>query len=933
MYKPTIYPLLLRATMKNCLFFTRIALLLFVSNPNNLVGSDLFSINLLSKESKKVYVLGLMGTGTNNNAIISLYKNFLRALSESPTKTVVLLPLQKKNIQQASKEAFTLSDVSYYDAAKNDFNSGNLTYKGLDYKYALLLKSIEKHLHYHTGTTYIAEFAEANRFSPSWVNNIMTFLESMDPALDPFFKAENNTTRDNEKQFLKLKKLLIEQARKVNHNPRLSSYLEVLDAYTKKIAELPENPLCSELIAEWPSAKDRACSYIKTYSKQTPQSELVEVFLNMVQHKKSFIGGLDELQKVLRPLNIIIQLEQNILLFETFSLYDKTIVFSSLFATQEFIRPLCKIGFNQTTLGFVPEGEAMVRTSSSSIFSEEELTAHLLGVVQDTLSTTSYAATQQQNSIDYYNTSSKTFSLEFPKNTTEKPCVTCTHKTKAHKAFSTTKTDHYCSLKCFLASLLAHDTSAIQLAQLLDENYDLSDEDTLVLKHVGAFCYVQAALLMPSVAEESGIVYQLPLGSLIDSLKKIEKSLQESPENTRTESWNRTLILCSLLKISLPHLRSSLEIYKNIKSKHLRTLLEKRTKGLSYDESLQEPSTTSSEHKDLYLSIQKQWFASIKKAFDFENSTENGSLLFLYRELVDLITKRVTVPFERISTLFTLDHQLQDLETVLSSLGEKDAQQALPKKREQKLYTLEEPQTEESFEEDDSEEENFSLVAAKQPSSTFVKPAPSQAPLRHVIRDLFADEKPYTVTLFQAYQWIPQPLALIHEHCRSNWRRTQESKRVKELFALAYEAQEQGSPLECDVHGSPLIKYDDKFTHLSILEKLNLDHLFTRTVDNSLLSHGICEKIGDLIQISIPGELAYDTTRKLGFFQYSFTSEWVCIHRCFKSYKANVQNRFVSSTLRRILCDFLVTTDLQGEYKKEIRELKGTLALSAYRNC
>ncbi len=104
---------------------------------------------------------------------------------------------------------------------------------------------------------------------------------------------------------------------------------------------------------------------------------------------------------------------------------------------------------------------------------------------------------------------------------------------------------------------------------------------------------------------------------------------------------------------------------------------------------------------------------------------------------------------------------------------------------------------------------------------------------------------------------------------------------------------------------------------------MDLNHLFTRTVDAFLNEYGIAEEIDGLIQVSIPGEIAYEDTKKVGFFQYSFTPQWVCIHRCFKPYDVSSNDLYVSKTLKKILYDFLRNEcSLDSSYTAIIKDLE-----------
>ena len=155
----------------------------------------------------------------------------------------------------------------------------------------------------------------------------------------------------------------------------------------------------------------------------------------------------------------------------------------------------------------------------------------------------------------------------------------------------------------------------------------------------------------------------------------------------------------------------------------------------------------------------------------------------------------------------------------------------------------------------------------------------------HAIRAFYGGYKPYTISLFKTRSIYANRSYKIRLQTWKACRGTKESKRIQLLFALAHEAQEQGCSLYSNSYGCPAIEYNDEKYDASLREKLDLHHLFSRTVDIFLHTrYGIAECIENLIQVSIPGEIAYDDIKQVGFFQYSFTPKWVCIHRCFKPY-------------------------------------------------
>ena len=118
----------------------------------------------------------------------------------------------------------------------------------------------------------------------------------------------------------------------------------------------------------------------------------------------------------------------------------------------------------------------------------------------------------------------------------------------------------------------------------------------------------------------------------------------------------------------------------------------------------------------------------------------------------------------------------------------------------------------------------------------------------------------------------------------------------------------------------------------SVIDRLNINHLFTRAVDRYLHACGIVESKGDLIQVSIPGKITFaDGSSIIGFFQYSFIKQnWTLIHRCFVNYDANRGADYISPVLRKALLDFLNTKRIKADTTKIIIDLENIVKKTGF---
>ncbi|MBA2307245.1 hypothetical protein H0W26_03885, partial [Candidatus Dependentiae bacterium] len=593
-------------------------------------GSDLFSLGSFEKEKKRVYALGVHPQGENHpdSSVIPIYKYFLLnlSISNSPTRCILIAP--KKSIQgivtgNTRSSITTIGGLMMCDAASSDFQSGALEYRGWDYDHAVNLQLLEESVSFCMNPVVLKAASIECGFSETWMNALMKFLIAKDWHIDPFFKEKNC--------FRLLKKALIAHGQRITLYPSIKKYLTIMEAYDEKIKKLDDHPLISSLKEQWPAALERARCYIHAYTSEGSESKLIELVLNVIEKKQSYLAGLEEFQLIaLAPLRLITKLEHNLLLVNALSECDKILFLTHLFDITRLGDSFREMGFEETIRGFLPKGEEMLRKVDTS-FSECEISMYLSSIVQDTFTPQSRLE-KAHSSCSYFDAESGKLVERSLKDRIKWSCHECHLSTETCNAFSVTDTKLHCSLTCLLTSLLKEkeEVAAITLSRLLNESSILSDSEKLIVKQFGALCYLRAALLMPSFGHEQGIVYQLSIGKIIKCLEGIV----HCPDVNKPDTWEATLALCSAWNIDIGSLKTSLQVYAQLKKNYLQDLLKKRSKNLSYDTLSQPSETTFSENK-FFAVNQQSAFTKLKTAFDFLPSTDNTSLLFIYRELVN----------------------------------------------------------------------------------------------------------------------------------------------------------------------------------------------------------------------------------------------------------------------------------------------------------
>ncbi|MBA3751706.1 hypothetical protein H0X06_02830 [Candidatus Dependentiae bacterium] len=879
-------------------------------NTVKLEGSDLLSLSSLEREQKHIYILGI------NQLIekaINIYQGFISQLSSESSKSAFIFFNPKEEIKELATTSSSVLGIFSHEAAKNNFKQGNLDYITFESNQSDALEEVEIILSHSIAPLNQSAFLLiiGRTLLPNYLLNDYRDFTTIE-------KGKPNLFFINNQNFQQLKTLLLKETKKHHQKTDLSlkNYFKLLEVYDKKIMQASQDTLAYLLKDTWTQAKEVASRYVQTYAKNALEISHLELCLRIIAEKKSFIAGLEEYQLMIwTPLNKIIAFEQFEVLSKTIDNYDKILFCYKFNNVKPIAHSLGKIGFKGHHQGMTPDNEEFLMFNlETSKLTSNDISQFFYSIIKGNSDLSTHI--ENNDSLLYLN----------KKNHSLKECTMCGHSTKAFNACAETETSTYCSLTCLLKKIHTEDTTEHKLSRLLGECYILTNEEKLILKQFGALCYLRAALLMPSFNQECGIVYQLQILHILSLLEKIEIQAKDT-----TTSWGKTVLLAKYWGIKLPDLKLFLSVYKQVKQTYLQTLL-KNSLNQSYT-SLGAKQFTSFDEKEICANLQKTAFSNLKKAFNLSvPTTKDISLLFLYYELIEQINKRVGLPLEKIEDLLAVTYSEHTLTELLQHIGYTENPFIFNRKNTKKKERLR--LNDKNLSDEESSEDGIrcnSIYSLPNISHTIHSTDERDFKIVHqnerkkirTIRSLFAGYKPYTISLFRTRKYVPQELQEAQKHW-GNGKKTLESMRIKILFALADSLVGDSCNVILNNYRCPLIECNDENYDLTIREKLDLHHLFTRHVDSSLQSYGIAELVDNLVQVSIPGEITDEQGKKeVGFFQYCFTRDsWICIHRCFKPYDANQSGAYITTHLRRILYDFLKNVDSSYEYNGIIKHLE-----------
>lgn len=881
------------------------------------IRSNIISLSCLSKDQKKIYILGF-ATNKSYSSIkgqtLSQNNSFLQLTQSSAPLGFLTLQTACEIEETRGNEIYpTLDNFAHHSITSQKREAlGNLHCILLPEDSSADLQEKINQANYFFSTFNWNHLFEQFGFTPG------SNIDTIDPTLNqnPEFKEEffkeDGIFFDFRKDFL-------------------PAYLKYDSLYTLfsscseycRFIEQQDHAITASLRSlsdRWTAAKNNAMTYLHELKNDKKDPLLLELVLQDIAEKKSFQSGLFNFQLiVLEPLRL--QKMHRVIshIQESLKNYDTLLFFYYSPFVKDLIQELEAIGFSNSSWGTLleiePNSEISFTQKASPFFSYDQLDTFFNAIKTGT----DYHHTPLTNdlSFHYFDPHTNDYSGNSPRNHTRTTCLQCPHIIPACDAYASSTNGICCTLDCLIKYLVTQEKTPYSLATLLNPEHTLTTDEKNLLNCYGILCSLQIAVCEPCIEYKTSTLYQLPFSYFIEKLQEIEDYSTKCP----TSLWARTLALSQSWGISLPQIKAFLQLYKTQKDTYLKALLKQQLEKKS------NLNDTSFDDEDIlfpgnnfWKSIQDGFYKTIKSELQLLPETFHKTVLCLYKQLLMFIKQRTNFTMKNSRALLTI-RDIIPLYDDQSLCGPVQDSRPLKKRANNTLSPAHEAEAikfdlfENDFLSSQEEiEENLSFLEA--PSAL---PVRKERPLTQTISGMFAGVTPYTITLFSTQKYIPKDLQHLQTVLRLG-KAAPEAKRI--TIPFGYLESRDIHEVKQNQNNCPALVATEE--NSSFVERLDLHHLFPRSVDRYLLQYGIAEQIENFTQISIPGEFFYNETRRVGFFQYSYNDKGICIHRCFKPYAAP-NSQYISFTLRRILLDFLVGEGLDKKYKNVTKNLKSLI--------
>lgn len=336
--------------------------------------------------------------------------------------------------------------------------------------------------------------------------------------------------------------------------------------------------------------------------------------------------------------------------------------------------------------------------------------------------------------------------------------------------------------------------------------------------------------------------------------------------------------------IVLRDLDALLATFIKLKNGYLKELIEKAGRS-SYTE-LQNNNSILFDKNGMLKDLQSIQGQLINKRSGLKKETQVFTLAQWYYELLTMVVQRLPEnqrSFNHIFEAVTAQQKEEktdnrNINMLLIALGETPIMKGEKRKKLIEDYA-EEFIEDETLEQTDKPEMPVALIpepAAYSSSQSTIQPEidSSFVPVTTKIKqwvEFFGDE-PYTITLFNVREFITYDNELRKAYALfKTCPQLKNAQRVEVLFAAAdslLAAQE--AKIANNKYGHLCLTTASTAFDPSIIEKLTIDHLFSRKVEGYLKSYGVAQQINSLIQITIPGEIKDNAGNTfLVFFQLS----------------------------------------------------------------
>lgn len=775
-------------------------------------------------------------------------------------------------------------------------------------------------------------------------------------------------------KFQNFEKIIIQTGK--SHTYTAAEYIKDLDTCIERLqSRAAENDahlraLLADIIDLYKQHKKKASSFFTQYSdpKKKSRTLCIQIFLNCIKAKQSFCQAVEEFQLEVSDIcNKIGDLFVALGLYNALKKHNKVLFIAHHMGMMpRLLEYLQKWGYKGEREGLLSSATAGLHLVESRNFTAQQLQDFF----DNLFSRNIMPKCASNQKMLYYERKTGALQTVPTLDYTEVPCSEC-KRSVAHchlyaqsselsqpsvaAAASSSTSDAkgkkaYCTVDCFLKNFISEKSERSRALQLLTTTTPLSAEESLLLQQIAALCLYQYMMLLENASSESGQFYQLPHAVLAELFTRLQ-----------------SLASCKVMRMGLEPLGINLlklkiffEIYHKFKQQYRREIFE-RVKTTSFT-NLDENMVVLFDSENYIKKLQESATTGLNTHFGLAADTKRTALAQLYYELVERIVQRLPAGQTNFTDSLVIQQKDdRDLQEVLAQLGE-TTKEALNKKNKHKVTKApSKPSTadvsDECLSESDDEEAPMPLItredehpAEEYPADEYpalskideivtnagkvsVPVIPKRTPI--VVKEISGNligKEDYRIQLFNARKLISFDKSMEEAHdtfqkCK-NFR---DDFRVKIIFTLADFLKTQKSTLIIrNAYGRLALQCSDTTIDPSYIEKLNIDHLFSREADRHLKSFGIIESKGDRITVSIPGKIMMsDGSFFVGFFQYSFVKDslnkysWLLIHRCFVNHNANIDGSYVSKVLRQALLDFLkMHIHDNSDYTKIIQDLE-----------
>ncbi|MBA3953810.1 hypothetical protein H0X48_00615 [Candidatus Dependentiae bacterium] len=471
-------------------------------------------------------------------------------------------------------------------------------------------------------------------------------------------------------------------------------------------------------------------------------------------------------------------------------------------------------------------------------------------------------------------------------------CFSCKEALSPHQAIVTlpSSSDSVCSKECFLDWYVQAGPSVTGFNFLLNT---ISDKKLLEFLYLALF--FNAYMLNPllSCVKLEDISYDVC--KFFELWKK---------DTIYYLSENNPLItqILSLASIDRAVLSDHLTLVYAIKRKYLKELFFAACNSCYDTFSLKDDLLY--EFDACLKVVQSSYKRKLVNNKNFAVKLTDIKLILLYKQLVSLVKNKLTSTPNVANILNFFLNPMQ--ENLVPGVVKQKKEKKIIKKIPLQNNNKQEIQTDDSY----CFDTDIEVPYIKPSDSTQSPKAPlcpfSDYTKKQYVRlsNIFAHQKS-TITLFNIKKIVPKDRCISYGLVAP----FEYHHRINLLWNLegAWRTNEAGCEQSSStLYGVECLAFNTMQLHESIAQKLDMHHLFSKTVDAYALAYGIFESVDDdkHIQLSVPGVFSFDNgSSRVGFFQYAFNKKThLCYHRCFRNY---YQTAYISPYLRSCLTNFL----------------------------